>query len=204
MYNSESPLHTWFVVDGEMNGRIAGTNALLSVGVTACSEREILGDFEVNIKPFHGSVEDPEVMAWWATIPDTYQYVTRNALSPSVAMRRLADFVKSYPGEPVFVGCPMGFDFSWIDWYQKTFLPENVFNHYCFDLVTAVHTLYGFDWVSSRRKNWPPEWLGDSHNHTALQDSRGYAKVFLMVKERMRALEQFLVTVNSGQSLLPD
>jgi len=141
--------HTWFVVDGEMNGKIAGINALLSVGVTACSELEILGKFEVNIKPFHGSVEDPETMAWWATIPEQYEYVTRNALPPSVAMRRFADFVKGFSGEPVFVGCPMGFDFSWVDWYQKMFLPEVIFNDYCFDLVTAVHIVYGFD-VTSR------------------------------------------------------
>jgi hypothetical protein len=45
MEDRRNATHTWFVVDGEMNGKIAGTNSLLSLGVTACSETAILGTF---------------------------------------------------------------------------------------------------------------------------------------------------------------
>ena len=186
-------IFSYIISDIEADGPDAGVNSMLSFASVACDENgNELASFAINLQPLEHATTDPGTMAWWSGHPEQLAQATRDPIAPALAMRHWADWLRSQPGLPVFVAHPLSFDGAWLDYYAQRFLDQRLFARprspgLChgagIDLPSMVMAATGWSYGACIRDNYPDHWLGTfEHNHSAIDDARGYAHLFGLLR----------------------
>lgn len=181
--------HFYVVTDCEFDGPIPGANSMLSFGSVAVSAAgNILGEFEVVLRPLDGAATDPGTMAFWQRNPEAWAAATSNPEPAATGIRRFVDWVGSLGGEPIFAAHPLALDGLWIDFYLKRFtgrpllegpwVAGRLFRHPPLCIMSLVAGSTGRGQWECDVGHYPPEWLGAvEHTHRAIDDARGYANL---------------------------
>jgi hypothetical protein len=185
-------LEIYVSTDVETDGPIPGVYSMLSIGSAAyTSEKEYLGGFTVNLETLPDAARHPETMKWWEGQPDAWAACRRDLLAPEDAMRRYLAWIKSLPGEPVFVAYPAAFDFMFVCWYLNRFAGENPFGWHALDIKTFAMALTGRDFLDTVKRNMPRNWFDNlPYTHKALDDAVSQGALFCnMLAEHKRRLK---------------
>ena len=159
--------------DIEADGPIPGPNSMLSIGSAAyTSDKQLIGTFSANLETLPGATADPKTAQWWTTQPDAWAACRQNLETPEAAMRRYVVWLKAFPGLPVFVAYPAGFDFSFVYWYLIRFAGESPFRFYALDIKTYAMAMLKQDFRKSAKRSMPRHWFDPHpHTHVALDDA---------------------------------
>ncbi len=191
---------TYVSTDIEANGRVPGLSSMLSFASAAFDlEKNLLGTFSANLELLPGSNPHPDTTAFWNESEANklaYEETRKNLESPADAMARYGAWLKTLPGQPVFVGYPAAFDFKWIDYYAHAFLGDNPFGFSrCIDVKSYAYAALKKDqFCHTSKRTMPKNWFDDlPHTHIALDD----------------AIEQGAMWINllretTGRNRLPD
>lgn len=175
--------------DVESDGPIPGPHSMLSFASAAfTSDKIMVSTFSANLEMLPGAAGDARTMQWWETQPEAWAACRENLESPEAAMRRYAEWVKSLPGKPVFVGYPVAFDFMFVHWYLMKFAGESPFSHSALDIKTYAMALMRTDYRRSTKQNMPRDWFDQlPHTHVALDDAIGQGALFCnMLAENLK------------------
>ena len=172
--------------DVESDGPIPGPHSMLSFGSAAyLSDKTLLGTFSANLETLPGATGHPETMTWWKTQPGAWKACRENLETPETALPRYVAWLKSLPGNPVFVAYPAGYDFLFVYWYLIRFAGESPFSHSALDIKTLAMALMHCDYRDATKRNMPKRWFGKQpHTHKALDDAIEQGVLFCnMLKE---------------------
>jgi hypothetical protein len=100
-------------------------------------------------------------MEWWQSQPEAWQACRVNAQPPAEVMPRYLKWLKELPGQPVFVGYPVAFDFMFVYWYLIKFAGESPFSHSALDIKTYAMALLKKPYRASVKNNMPRRWFDD-------------------------------------------
>ena len=178
----------YIVVDIEADGPIPGPHSMLSLAAVACrAEGEMLGEFTANLETLPGATADPVTTAWWAGFPEAWRAARVNSRAPTLVINEFQDWVNAFPGKPVFVGYPAGFDFMFVQWYLLRLTGRTPFRHAALDIKTLAMVHLHSDYRNAVKSRLPPQWTaGLPHTHVALDDAREQCALFVQL---MRALQ---------------
>ena len=179
---------TYFSTDIETDGPIPGHNSMLSFGTVAFSETgKELGSFTRNLELLPGAVQNPDTMRWWAEPKQAaaWKACRENLVSPEEALTDFVVWVRSLPGEPVFVAYPAGFDFLFMYWYLIRFAGVSPFSFSALDIKSYAMAVMKRPYRQSTKKNMPRSWfpVDVPHTHVALDDAREQGLLFLAMKK---------------------
>lgn len=171
---------TYFSTDIESDGPIPGPHSMLSFATAAFApDKTILGTFSANLLTLPGAEGNPKTMSWWATQPEAWAACRENPEPPEEVMPRYVEWVRSIPGNPVFVGYPVAFDFLFMHWYIIRFAGESPFSHSALDIKTFAMACLNQEYRRSTKRNMPKAWFDDlPHTHVALDDAIGQGALF--------------------------
>lgn len=178
--------------DVETDGPIPGVYSMLSIGSAAyLPDKTLHGGFTANLETLPGAAQHPETMKWWKTQPEAWAACRQDPEPPEAAMLRYVEWIKSLPGEPVFVAYPAAFDFMFVCWYLNRFAGENPFGWHALDIKTFAMALTGRDFLSTVKRNMPRNWFDDlPYTHKALDDAVSQGALFCnMLAEHKRRLK---------------
>ena len=163
-------------VDVEASGHSPSTGSLLSIGACVVDDPDVA--IYIELKP------DPALP--WSTDAERIHgldrsRLERDGLEPATAMRRFAEWVAEVAGgrRPVFVGLNAPFDWMFVaDYFWRT-LGENPFGVSALDLKALYMGRYNVARWEDTRRVFIDERLGlePDHNHNALDDARGQARL---------------------------
>jgi DNA polymerase III epsilon subunit-like protein len=163
-------------VDIEAAGPSPSTGSLLSIG--ACLVEDPQVGFYIELKPIeaHGWDDHAETVHGLER-----ERLMREGANPADAMAQFAEWLDrvTVGRQPVFVGFNAPFDWMFVADYFWLYLGRNPFGISALDLKSyfmASHDIA--DWGGTRRAH-VDEALGvvPDHNHHALDDARGQARV---------------------------
>lgn len=181
----------YVATDIESNGPSPGHHSMLSFASVAFTlDKTILSTFTRNLELLHGAKEHPETMAWWRTQQDAWRACRMNPTPPAGAMQDYVTWLAQLPGRPIFVAHPVAFDYAWIAWYLWEFTGHDPFERRALDLASYASALLNRPVTQSTREHMPEHWFDKDfvHNHQALDDALGYAKLTCaMLAERRPA-----------------
>jgi hypothetical protein len=101
--------------DVETDGPIPGPHSLLSFASAAfLPDKTLLGTFSANLQTLPGACGHPETMAWWQRNPDAWSAARMDLRDPVEVIPEYVRWLKSLPGQPVFVAYPAAFDFLFV------------------------------------------------------------------------------------------
>lgn len=178
--------------DVETDGPIPGVYSMLSIGSAAyLPDKTFLGGFTANLETLPGASQHPDTMKWWQGQPEAWAACRQNPLPPEEAMRNYLAWLKSLPGDPVFVAYPAAFDFMYVCWYLNRFTGENPFGWHALDIKTFAMALMGCDFLDTVKRNMPRQWFDDlPYTHKALDDAVSQGALFCnMLAEHKRRLK---------------
>jgi hypothetical protein len=176
-YNNE----VYISVDVETDGPIPGPNSMLSLGAVAFTpDGDELGDFEVNLSQLIEAQPNQDTMEWWKTQPEAWEYCRKNCVHPTMAMSDFVVWVEKFPGKPVFVAYPAGFDFLFVYWYLIYFFGRSPFSHSALDMKTYAMSILNKPYRKSTKRAWPKRWFRGTphHSHKAIDDAREQGMIF--------------------------
>lgn len=159
--------------DVETDGPIPGVYSMLSFASAAyLVDKTLLTTFEANLETLPDATAHPETMEWWQSQPEAWRACRENAQTPAEVMPRYLKWLKELPGQPVFVGYPVAFDFMFVYWYLIKFTGESPFSHSALDIKTYAMALLKKPYRASVKDNMPRRWFDDlPHTHRALDDA---------------------------------
>lgn len=180
--------------DVETDGPIPGPNSMLSIGSAAFTEDgNLLSTFSANLYPIEGSNPDPDTARWWLSQPEAWAEVQRDRQEPSRAIPEFVRWVKKFSTletKPVFVGYPVGFDFTFVYWYCHKYTGTSPFAMVALDIGTFAMALLGSNFHESKKRNWPKHWFSaDKHSHVAVEDAIEQGRIFCKMLKSSK--EQF-------------
>ena len=166
--------------DVEVDGPIPGPYSMLSVGSAAYqADKTLIATYTVNLEQLPEADTDPDTMAWWGKHPEAWGASRRDPHPPAEAMRDYVAWLDALPGQPVFVGYPAAFDFTFMYWYLIRFAGRSPFSFSALDIKTMAMLMLGRDYRRSTKRNMPKRWFGDlPHNHRALDDAIEQGELF--------------------------
>ena len=170
------PTETFISVDIEASGPSPSIGSLLSIG--ACLVADPSVDFYVELKPIDGQAWDAQA----ETVHElSLEHLMQEGLEPAIAMERFAEWVETVCGgsRAVFVGFNAPFDWMFVADYLWRYVGRNPFGISALDLKSYFMARDGIEeWQRTRRAN-VDEALGlePDHNHHALDDARGQARI---------------------------
>ena len=173
-------MEIYVATDIESNGPSPSHHSMLSFGSVAFTlDKNILATFTRNLQLLQGAGEHPETMAWWRTQQDAWRACRTHPVPAAKAMTDYVAWLKDLPGPPIFVAHPVAFDYAWISWYLWEFAGEDPFERRALDLSSYASGLLGRPVTECTRENMPKHWFDADfvHNHQALDDALGYAKL---------------------------
>ncbi len=175
--------------DVEADGPIPGPHSMLSFGSAAfLADGTLLDTYAVNLATLPGATGHPVTMKWWATQSQAWDKSRENCQMPEVAIPAYANWIKTLPGKPVFVGYPASFDFMFICWYLFRFAGENPFSFAALDIKTFGMALLQCEYREATKHRMPEAWKDTlPHTHVALDDALEQGQIFCnMLAERAR------------------
>lgn len=170
----------YVATDIESNGPSPGHHSMLSFGSVAfTADKSIHATFTRNLELLKDAKEHPDTMAWWRTQEDAWHACRENLVSAAEAMKDYVSWLKNLPGRPVFVAHPVAFDYAYISWYLWEFAGEDPYERRALDISSYAAALLGRPVTECRKENMPQHWFDQDfvHNHQALDDALGYAKL---------------------------
>ena len=97
--------------DVETDGPIPGPHSMLIFASAAHQAgKTLIATFSANLETLPGATAHPKTAQWWATQPQAWSACRTNLETPLAAMQRYRDWLKSLPGQRVFVAYPAGFE----------------------------------------------------------------------------------------------
>lgn len=177
---------TYISVDVETVGPVPPDYSMISLGAAAFDSRgTFLGGFQENLKPIPGSLEHPDTMAWWKTQPEAWKAATTNPKPPLEAMLNFISWVNGFPGKPVFVAYPAGFDFQFVYYYMQHYTKQSPFGFSALDIKTYAMAKLAIPYRQSVKSNFPKEWykgITTKHTHIASDDAREQGELFFNIR----------------------
>lgn len=167
--------------DIETDGPIPGPNSMLSFGSAAfLPDGTLVGTFTANLETLDGASPDPKTEAWWKSQPAAWEACRTDLRQPEDAMEDYVQWVRSLPGNPVFVAFPAGFDFLFMYWYMVRFTGSSPFSFSALDGKTYAMALLKRGYRESTKRNYPEAWFPKSkkHTHVALDDAIEQGEIF--------------------------
>lgn len=176
--------------DIEVDGPIPGPYSMLSVGSAAYqADKTLIATFTVNLEQLPEADTHPDTMAWWDKHPDAWEAGRRDLRPPAEAMLDYVAWLDALPGQPVFVGYPAAFDFTFVYWYLIRFAGRSPFSFSALDIKTMAMLMLGRDYRRSTKRNMPKRWFDDlPHNHRALDDAIEQGALFCNMLAECRRL----------------
>lgn len=167
--------------DVETDGPIPGPHSLLSFASAAYqADRTLVATFEVNLETLPGASGHPETMHWWKSQPEAWVACRQNLQPPAKALRAYLRWVRTLPGEPVFVAYPAAFDFMWLQWYLVKFTDQQPFSHSALDIKSYAMALLKLEFRKTVKSAMPQHWFEAlPHTHRALDDAKQQGVWFL-------------------------
>ncbi|MDT7808422.1 MAG: hypothetical protein QOJ70_2235 [Acidobacteriota bacterium] len=187
-----SALEIYVSTDVETDGPIPGVYSMLSVGSAAyLPDKTLHGVFTVNLETLPGASQNPDTMKWWKSQPEAWAACRQDVRTPEEAMLGYLAWLKSLPGEPVFVAYPAAFDFMFVCWYLNRFTGENPFGWHALDIKTFAMSLTGRPFLDTVKRNMPRHWFDNlPYTHKALDDAVSQGALFCnMLAEHKRRLK---------------
>lgn len=159
--------------DVETDGPIPGPHSMLSFASAAYqADKTLIATFSANLETLPGATVHPKTAEWWATQPQAWAACRTNLEAPLAAMKRYCGWLKSLPGQCVFVAYPAGFDFLFVYWYLMHFVGESPFSHSALDIKSFAMAVMKSDYRASTKRNMPKHWFDPlPHTHIALDDA---------------------------------
>jgi DNA polymerase III epsilon subunit-like protein len=164
-------------VDIEASGPSPGTGSMLSLGACVVDDPSI--GLYIELKPL------PEMP--WSDDAAAVHGLNRDALMSGGldavdAMERLASWLAVSCGpdaQPIFVGFNAPFDWMFVADYFWRYLGRNPFGNSGLDLKSFYMAHAGVGRWDETTRTHVDRWLGldEDHNHHALDDARGQARV---------------------------
>lgn len=179
----------YVITDVEVDGPTPGENSMLSFASVAIDDKgDEIDDFQAVLESLEEAKPDAVTMAWFRSQPDALTAATKNPKPAHEVMSYYVNWIKTLPGDPVFVAHPLALDGAWIDFYLRRFAGFRIFKgpwpgerlFYTSGLCLQSY--------ASGKLNWPlwqctldqykPEWLGHLNStHKAIDDARAGAKL---------------------------
>lgn len=175
--------------DVETDGPIPGQHSMLSFGSAAyLADKTLIGTFEANLETLPEATTDPRTMQWWKTQEEAWQACHENLQAPEKALRKYLGWLKSLPGNPVFVGYPVAFDFMFMCYYLVRFTGENPFSHSALDIKTFAMAMMKTEYRETTKGTMPRRWFDRlPHTHKALDDAIEQGALFCnMLQENLK------------------
>ncbi|MBK7002910.1 MAG: exonuclease [Rhodoferax sp.] len=176
--------------DVETDGPIPGPHSMLSFASAAYqADKTLIATFSANLETLPGATVHPKTAEWWATQPQAWAACRTNLEAPLAAMKRYSDWLKSLPGQCVFVAYPAGFDFLFVYWYLMHFVAESPFSHSALDMKSFAMAVMKSDYRASTKRNMPKRWFDPlPHTHVALDDAIEQGALFcnMLAESRTR------------------
>lgn len=175
--------------DVETDGPIPGPHSMLSFASAAyTADKLLISTFTANLETLPDATGHPKTMRWWQTQPEAWRACREDLQPPRAAMKKYLAWLKRLPGNPVFVGYPVVFDFMFVAWYLIRFTGENPFSHSALDIKTFAMAMMKTDYRDSTKRQMPRRWFDDlPHTHQALDDAIEQGALFCnMLEEHKR------------------
>ena len=173
--------------DVETDGPIPGVHSMLSFGSAAfLADKTLIGTFSANLETLPGASGYPETMLWWKTQAEAWAACRENLRAPEEAMAEYRVWLDALPGEPVFVGYPVVFDYMFVQWYLHKFTGSSPFSFFALDIKTYAMAVLKTNYRDTVKSTMPPRWFeqGLPHTHLALDDAKEQGALFCnMLKE---------------------
>lgn len=166
--------------DIETDGPIPGKNSMLSFGSAAyLADKTLLSTFTANLDCLPGCHGDPKTMAWWQTQPMAWAAARTNLQPPAKAMKAYVEWLRALPGNPVFVGYPAGFDFTFIYWYLMMYTGDCPFSFSAVDVKSYAMAVLKNNYRDITKRTMPKHWFDPlNHTHIALDDALEQGALF--------------------------
>ncbi|MCA1616947.1 MAG: exonuclease [Acidobacteria bacterium] len=160
--------------DVETDGPIPGPHSMLSFASAAFQpDGTLIRTFSANLETLPGAAGHPDTMSWWQTQPKAWAAARENLQTPGRAMRDYVAWLKALPGQPVFVGYPVVFDYMFVHWYLHRFAGESPFSFVALDVKTFAMAVLKLDFLKVTKATMPAHWFDAAlpHTHLALDDA---------------------------------
>jgi len=166
--------------DIEADGPIPGEFSMLSFGSAAfTADKKLISTYSANLKTLPGAGQDPETMKWWKKFPESWEVCRKDQRSPEEVMPEYVQWLKSLPGEPVFVAYPAVFDFSYVYWYLIKFAGESPFLYFALDIKSYAMAVLKKDFRTLTKSVMPQSWFDSREpTHVALEDALQQGALF--------------------------
>lgn len=171
----------YVATDIETDGPSPSHYSMLSFASVAFRlDRSIIGTFERNLELLPGARQDPRVMRFWNDNPQAWAACRQNPVSPKTAMTEYTEWLVSLGAEPVLVGHPVGFDYTFIHWYLHEFTGGSPLFPAGLDIASYAMAVLHTPFTKSHKPYMPPQWIDPDlpHTHRALDDAMGHAMLF--------------------------
>jgi DNA polymerase III epsilon subunit-like protein len=187
-------------VDIETTGPAPGKHSMISIGCVACVEDntqecgyKVLDTFNANLEEvsFDGlfSTRDTKTMKeFWEKHPEAWEIATANPQPPEDVIRALKKWLIDLPkdGRPIFVGYPVGFDFSFVYWYMHYFTNSCEFGYQPLDIKTYAYAALGGKYKDVKKATMPKHWFKETKlTHVALDDALNQAHLFFQIRKKI-------------------
>jgi hypothetical protein len=175
--------------DIETDGPVPGLHSMLSFASAAyTADKTLISTFSANLETLPGASPHAETMEFWAEHREAWEACRQDLQSPEKAMRDYVAWLATLPGEPVFVGYPVVFDYMFIQWYLHKFTGASPFSYFALDIKTYAMALLKTDFRETTKAVMPADWFDDlPHTHKALDDALEQGALFCnMLRERTR------------------
>ncbi len=180
--------------DIEADGPIPGPHSMLSfASAVYAADKTLVATYTANLETLPGAEPNPVTMEWWKQFPQAWEACRRDVRPPEVVMREYLAWLKALPGQPVFVGWPVSWDFMWIYWYLVRFTGERPFRESALDVRSYAMALRGSEFQRTTRTYLPKRWFDANlpHTHVALDDALEQGALFCnMLAENARTPEK--------------
>lgn len=174
----------YVVTDIESDGPCPGVNSMLSLASVAIDATgKELCFYSANLQQLPGAHADPDTMDFWNKNLSAWNALHENVHSAEDVMRWYNNWIKELPGEPIFVGEPAGYDFTFVYWYLLYFGYGKPFSHSALDVKTFAMAALKCDYSAAIKRNFPKEWFDPhrKHTHLAIDDAREQAYIFSQI-----------------------
>ena len=173
--------------DIETDGPVPGLHSMLSFASAAYTpDKRLVATFNANLETLPGATQHAETMKFWAEHREAWEASRQDLQSPEKAMRDYVAWLDALPGEPVFVGYPVVFDYMFVQWYLHKFTGGSPFSYFALDVKTYAMALLKTDFRETTKAVMPARWFDNlPHTHKALDDALEQGALFCnMLRER--------------------
>lgn len=171
---------SYFSVDVEADGPCPGLYSMLSFGAVLI-DSELQTTFYGKVKPISDSY-----IAEALAVSGHSRQQHEEFDDPEIVMKSFADWINSVNvrHRPMFLADNLAFDWQWINYYFHRYVGVNPFGH----SGTRLNDLYAGIVKNVRRGSEVKKFRKTMHTHHPVDDARGNAEAFLLLKEKFNLL----------------